>query len=111
MIDPFPPAFLFFLAAIVLPIIPQGRLRAALACIVPILAAMQVWGLEPGSGGHAELFGFTLELMRVDKLSIIFGLIFCLAAFLGNLFAFHVRDTIQQVAALFMQVLQLVRFS
>ena len=45
-------------------------------------------------------FGFDLEFMRLDRLSRIFVLIFCLAAFLGNLFAWHLRDTIQQVAAL-----------
>ncbi len=38
--------------------------------------------------------------MRVDPLARIFGLIFSLAAFLGNLYAWHVRDTVQQVAAL-----------
>ena len=38
--------------------------------------------------------------MRVDKLSRIFALIFCIAAFLGNLYAWHVRDTVQQLAAL-----------
>ena len=38
--------------------------------------------------------------MRLDRLSRIFVLIFCLAAFLGNLFAWHLRDTTQQVAAL-----------
>jgi multicomponent Na+:H+ antiporter subunit D len=38
--------------------------------------------------------------MRVDKLSRIFALVFCLAAFLGNLYAWHVRDLVQQVAAL-----------
>jgi multicomponent Na+:H+ antiporter subunit D len=41
-----------------------------------------------------------MEFMRVDRLSRIFALIFTLAAFLGNLYAWHVRDTVQQVAAL-----------
>jgi multicomponent Na+:H+ antiporter subunit D len=36
----------------------------------------------------------------VDRLSRIFALVFCLAAFLGNLYAWHLRDTVQQVAAL-----------
>ena len=38
--------------------------------------------------------------MRVDKLARVFALIFCIAAFLGNLYAWHLRDTVQQVAAL-----------
>ena len=100
-IDPIPPAFLFFLAAIVLPFLPRGSaLRPALSILVPVVAAAMVWELEPGIGGKAVLFGLPLELMRVDKLSTIFALVFCLAAFLGNLYAWHVKDTVQQVAAL-----------
>ncbi len=100
LIDQFPPAFTFILAAIVLLAVPQGRARGALSLIVPIVAALQVWNYDTGIYNQVEFFGFTLELMRVDKLSTIFGLIFCLAAFLGNLFAWHVRDSVQQVAAL-----------
>ena len=100
-IDPFPPAFLFLLSAIALPLLPKaGKLRAAVTLIIPVIAASMVWELEPGVGGKVELFGLQLEMMRVDKLSTIFGLIFCLAAFLGNLFAWHVRDVTQQSAAL-----------
>jgi len=98
--DQIPTAFLFFAGAIALFALPQGRLRGALLLLVPIIAAWQVWGLEIGSSHTVSFFNFELELMRVDKLSRIFGLIFCLAAFLGNLFAWHVRDTVQQVAAL-----------
>jgi len=44
--------------------------------------------------------GFEITLMRVDKLSLIFGIIFSIAAFLAGLYAWHVRDTVQQVATL-----------
>lgn len=100
-IDPMPPAFLFFLAALVLLLLPKaGPVRAALGVIVPVMAAAMIWELEPGIGGQVQLFNLPLEMMRVDKLSIIFGLVFCLAAFLGNLYAWHVKDGVQQVAAL-----------
>ncbi len=100
-IDPMPPAFLFFLGALVLSLLPRaGSARASLSILIPVIAAAMVWELEPGNGGHTELFGLSLEMMRVDKLSTVFALVFCLAAFLGNLYAWHVRDTIQQVAAL-----------
>ena len=100
MIDPLPPAFVFILAALILPLIPQGRMRALVGVLVPVIAASMIWELPHGAGGQVELAGLPLEMMRVDKLSVIFGLVFCLAAFLGNLYAWHVRDTIQQVGAL-----------
>lgn len=100
MLEQIPIAFLFFIAAAVLPILPRGTARGLLLVAAPILAGWLVWNLPVGDLVQAKMFGFTLDLMRVDKLSRIFGLIFCLAAFLGNLYAWHVRDIVQQIAAL-----------
>ncbi|MCK5642836.1 MAG: Na(+)/H(+) antiporter subunit D, partial [Gammaproteobacteria bacterium] len=100
MLEQIPTAFLFFGAALILLALPQGRIRAAFLLIVPIIAGLQVWALPAGIFAQQEFFGFTLDLMRVDKLSRVFALIFTIAAFLGNLYAWHVRDTVQQVAAL-----------
>ncbi len=99
-IESLPTAVLFFAGAALLIMLPQGRLRAALLLAVPVLAAWQVWTLPFGDHVQVNFFGLDLELMRVDKLSRIFALIFSLAAFLGNLYAWHVRDTVQQVSAL-----------
>jgi len=100
MLEQIPTAFYFFVAAAILPFLPRGTARSLALVVVPVFAGWMVWNLPMGVLVQAEMFGFTLDLMRVDKLSRIFGLIFCLAAFLGNLYAWHVRDTVQQVAAL-----------
>ncbi len=100
MPDQIPTAFLFFGLALVLPLIAQGRARAALLVALPVLAGWQVWTLPEGNLVQVPFFGFELELMRVDRLARAFALVFALAAFLGNLYAWHVRDTVQQVAAL-----------
>jgi multicomponent Na+:H+ antiporter subunit D len=100
MLDQFPTAFLYFAAALAMLAMPKGRARAAFLLVVPLIAAWQIWTLPFGTFAQREFFGFTLDLMRVDKLSRIFGLIFCLASFIGNLYAWHLRDTVQQVAAL-----------
>lgn len=99
MLDQIPTAFLFFAAAIIVPLLPAGRIRSVWLLIVPAIAVFHVWGLPLDTSPKTEFFGFDIELMRVDRLSRVFGLIFCLAAFLGNLFAWHLRDTVQQVAA------------
>ena len=100
MFDVMPVAFLFLAAAGVLLALPRGPLRAGLLLLVPLFAGWQVWNLPQGSFAQVEFLGLTLDMMRVDKLSRVFGLIFCLASFLGNLYAWHVRDTVQQLAAL-----------
>ena len=100
MISILPTVFIFIAAALVLGLLPKGNVRGVILLITPILAAWQIWNLPVGIFAQVEFVGQTLDMMRVDKLSRIFGLIFCLAAFLGNLYAWHVRDFIQQIAAL-----------
>ena len=96
----FPTAFIFIFAALATGILPRGSTRSIILLITPVLAAWQIWNLPIGIFVQVELLGQSLDMMRVDKLSRIFGLIFCLAAFLGNLYAWHVRDLVQQIAAL-----------
>lgn len=100
MAESFPVAFLFFAGAALLPFLPRGALRAGLLLVVPLIALSMVWSLPEGSLWSASLMGVELEFTRVDRLSRIFGLIFCIAAFLGNLYAWHVKDIVQQLAAL-----------
>lgn len=100
MFSVIPTAFIFFAAAAILLALPKGPMRGLLLLITPIIAAAQVWNAGFGNFAQIGFFGFELELMRLDALSRIFTLVFCLAAFLGNLYAWHVRDTVQQIAAL-----------
>ncbi|MDH3640368.1 MAG: Na(+)/H(+) antiporter subunit D, partial [Gammaproteobacteria bacterium] len=53
-----------------------------------------------GEYGQMQMFGYSLVTLRLDRLSFVFALIFHIAAFLTALYAWHVRDTVQQVAAL-----------
>ena len=100
MVSVFPTAFIFIFAALATGILPRGSARSIILLITPILAGWQIWNLPIGIFAQVEILGQSLDMMRVDKLSRIFGLIFCLAAFLGNLYAWHVRDLVQQIAAL-----------
>jgi len=84
----------------VLVCVPHGIMRGALLLATPLIAGLHIWLIGFGNFWPYEIFGFDLELMRVDRLSRIFVIIFCLASFLGNMFAWHLRDTTQQVAAL-----------
>ncbi len=100
MIDFFPPFLIFILGAIALPLIPNTSARAAVSLIVPIISAYLIWHLPTGIYGQVPLAGWELTLLRVDKLAVVFGLVFSLAAFLALIYAWHVRDLVQQVAAL-----------
>lgn len=92
--------FLIFMLGALLVALSTERVRPWLSLLVPVLGVINVFGLQNGVHGSLVLFDQTLVLLRVDKLSLIFGYLFHLAAFLGVLFSFHVRDRVQQVSAL-----------
>ncbi len=100
MTDLFPPFLLFVAGALVLPLIPNGHPRSLAAVIVPVISAYFIWMMPEGMHGQFLFMGQELTLLRVDKLSTVFGLVFCLAAFLALIYAWHVRDTIQQTTSL-----------
>lgn len=100
MFDTLPTAFIFFAIAALILVLPKGRMRSIASLLAPLIAAWHVWSLGFGTFAPYEFFGFQLEAMRIDRLSRMFVLIFCLAAFIGNIFAWHVKDAVQQVAAL-----------
>ena len=94
------PALVFFAGAGLVALLP-GRLRLVVALLVPVAGALNLFFyVEPGEFWRVELFDYSLTLMRVDKLSLLFGYLFHLAAFIGVVFSLHVRDNTQQVSAL-----------
>ena len=94
------PVYLFIAAAIFLPLLPRGIPRALVTLIVPIISAVLIWNAPLGASGTTTLMNLDLTMMRVDKLSIIFGLIFSFAAFLSAVYAWHVKDSVQQIATM-----------
>jgi multicomponent Na+:H+ antiporter subunit D len=99
MTDALPPGLLLILGALVVPLLPK-RLQPWLAVALPALGFAQLLLLVPGESHQLRLFDLQLTLVRVDRLSLVFGYIFCLAAFLAAVYALHVKDTLQHVAAM-----------
>ena len=78
MVTSLPTAYLFFAAAAVLLALPKGQARGILLLAVPLIAALHVWTLPEGHLATVSFLGLDLDLSRVDRLSRVFGLIFCL---------------------------------
>ncbi|MGB5734285.1 MAG: Na(+)/H(+) antiporter subunit D [Thiohalocapsa sp.] len=89
---------LFFGAA--LATVLSGWSRAAIMLGAPLLGAYGLYQLPPGTELTVELFDYTLTPVRIDDLSLLFGYLFHLAAFIGVLFSLHIKDRVQDVAAL-----------
>lgn len=94
------PALAYVGGAIFAPFIVSERLRQIFMLTIPVLALAVFWNLPEGTYAAFNYMNMHFGLMRVDKLSRIFGLIFSLAAFISILYAWHVQDKLQQIATL-----------
>ena len=99
MIAELPAGFILIAAGLLLPLVPRAG-KGALALAAPVLAFAQLLWIGPEYRLEAEAFGFTLELVRTDRLSLAFGYIFTIAAFLNAVYSWHQRDGAEQPAAL-----------
>ncbi|MFP4284202.1 MAG: Na(+)/H(+) antiporter subunit D, partial [Desulfovermiculus sp.] len=78
----------------------QGPARKAYLLFLPLAAGIALATLPLNTALSAQLWGYDLQFIRVDKLSLLFGVVFCIMSFLGGLFAVKVKDNLQHVAAL-----------
>jgi len=92
--------FLVFILGAALAAATKGTLRAAVMLAIPLVGALNLYALGEGVHLEAALFDYRLEIVRVDRLSILFGYLFHLATFIGVIFSLHLRDTVQQVSGL-----------
>ena len=95
-----PPFIPFFLAALLV-LVTRGHLRSALMLTAPLLGGLHLWlDMPEGVLLSVSLLEFDLILMRSDRLSLIFGYIFHIAAFVLVIYTLHLKDTIQHIAGL-----------
>jgi multicomponent Na+:H+ antiporter subunit D len=99
MIGSLPPGIVLILGALLVPLVPAGWRRFYLPAL-PVLSLLHLLALPDGTSVGAELFGLPLEIVRVDRLSLIFGYLFHVAALIAVIYALGLREAGQQVAAL-----------
>lgn len=89
----------FYLGAIVA-LLSNDRWRPLVAVAVPLLGLPLCLSLSDGLHWQWQLFDLQLAPLKVDKLSMLFGIIFHIAAFIAAVYAWHVKDKMQQIAGL-----------
>ncbi len=95
-IPPFAP---FFVAA-VLALLTRGNVRNAILLAAPVLGGLHLMTVPEGVHLQMAFMSYELIPYKVDKLSLMFGYAFHIAAFIAVLYAWHVRDTVQQIASI-----------
>ncbi len=103
MIEQLPPGLLMIVGALFVPLF-RGRWQQLWMLLLPIASGLclihQSALAEPVFGIDFEFFTYQLLPVRIDRLSLVWGHIFHIAAFLSVIFSLHVKDPVQNVMAL-----------
>ncbi|PSH03378.1 MAG: Na(+)/H(+) antiporter subunit D [Acidobacteria bacterium] len=102
------PAIGFFVLALVMAFLKNRHYMAWrwLLLVPPVMAIVAVVALSMSNTGPRDLttfsyLGQTLHLGRVDTLSLVFAHIFAVQSLIGFIYALHVQDKAQHIAACF----------
>ena len=99
-----PPFLIFFAGALVVPFLRHvPRVRMAWLLLIPVLGALNVMGIQEGYETQLQFLGYTLTPVRADRLSLLFGYLFHLGAFISIIYSLHLKKgdspTVQHTSA------------
>ena len=93
-----PPGLIFIVGAFLIPLV-KGRIRQVYLLLLPALAFLSLLEMPEGNGYILDFLGYELILARVDKLSMVFGYVFVIMAFIGFIYSMHLKESGQHIAA------------
>ncbi len=95
-----PPGSLIVLGALLVPLM-RGRLRQLWTVGIPVASLLHLLlAFEDGSTLSMRFFDQPLTPIRVDRLSLVWGYVFHVAAILAAIFALRVRDRTEHFVAM-----------
>jgi multicomponent Na+:H+ antiporter subunit D len=95
------PAVFYFIGSLLLPLIKNEKAKKFFILLIPILSIIDVALMQEGVYGSYRFLNTTVIFGRVDKLSLVFAWVFVIMAFLGALYALHVKEDGHHIAGNF----------
>ncbi len=92
------PSVPFLIAAVLIPFVKTDKYRWLLP-IPAIMAVASVLTMPQGVHGALHYLGQILTTGRVDSLSLVFAHVFAIQSVIGFIYALHLKDKAQHVAA------------
>ena len=93
------PALILLAGGLLLFALPTTPRRIVSVCL-PVLGFLNLLTIAEGTLWHIIWGGYELTVLRADRLSMLFGYLFHLAAFIGAIYALHLKDRLQIGTAL-----------
>ncbi len=92
-----PPGIVFIAGGLLIPVF-SGRLKSIWMLLLPIIGFITLNTTPAGNHWAYQFLDYDLILGRVDRLSLVFGYIFCIISFISTILALKVNDNVQYVA-------------
>ena len=99
MIDSVPPALIFIMGGLLVPLL-KGKWKSAYLLFLPVVGILNLISIPEGTHWVVRFLEYDLVFGKIDRLSFLFGYIFHLIGFIALLYALHVKDDLQHVAGL-----------
>ena len=99
MTSSLPPAFIFILAALLVPFL-KGRVKSAYLLLIPVAGFINLLQIPEGVSLTLPFLDYTLIMLKADRLSMVFGYIFHIVAFLTLLYSINMKNDVEYVAGL-----------
>lgn len=92
------PGLLLILGSFLIPFL-KGKLKQFYLVLIPTFALLICVNFNPGLYGVLNFLGLDITILRIDKLSLVFSYVFCIMGIIGIIYALHVKDDLQHIAA------------
>ena len=99
MTNSVPPGIIFLLGALLIPLIRPRILKQVYLLLIPVITFVDILLLKPGTSWTYKFLGYELIFARVDRLSLCVAYIFVIIGVLAIIYALHVKEDGQHVAA------------
>ncbi len=99
MINTLPPALIFIIGALLVPLF-KGKLKSVYLLLLPLIGFINLINIPEGIHWSVRFLDYNLILGKVDKLSIFFGYIYHLITVIALIFSLHVKEDSQHMAAM-----------
>lgn len=99
MISTVPPAAIFIVGGLLVPLI-RGKWKSAFLLLIPVVGFLNLISIPEGTHWVVRFVGYDLVFGKIDRLSLLFGYIFHLITFIALIYALHVKENLQHVAGL-----------
>ena len=100
MISTVPPALIFVFGAFLVPLL-SGNTRRNYLLLLPVIGLINLFSTPVGTHWVVNFLDFDLVFGKIDKLSLVWGYIFHIIAFLSVLYAIHVKNNLEQWSTFF----------